>query len=49
MAISFSEVVFAIGVFRFRQLDIVPVARGALIESMNDGVIVVDSQQRLID
>ncbi len=49
LAVVFTEIVFAIGVFRFRQLDIVPVARGALIESMSDGVIVVDSQQRVID
>jgi diguanylate cyclase (GGDEF)-like protein/PAS domain S-box-containing protein len=49
LAIVFTEIVFAIGVFRFRQLDIVPVARGALIDSMGDGVIVVDSQQRVID
>ena len=49
LAIVFTEIVFAAGVFRFRQLDIMPVARGALIESMADGVIVVDSQQRVID
>ena len=49
LAIVFTEIVFAVGIFRFRQLDIVPVARGALIDSMGDGVIVVDSQQRVID
>ena len=49
LAIVFTEIAFAIGIFRFRQLDIVPVALGALIESMGDGVIVVDSQQRVID
>ncbi|MDR3574399.1 MAG: diguanylate cyclase [Anaerolineaceae bacterium] len=49
LAVVLTEIVFAIGIFRFRQLDIVPVARGALIESLGDGVIVVDSRQRVID
>ncbi len=35
--------------FRFRFLDITPVARDMLIEGMTDGVIVVDSQYRAID
>jgi PAS domain S-box-containing protein len=35
--------------FRFRLLDIVPVARDAVIESMGDGVIVLDKQDRIVD
>lgn len=37
------------GLFRFRLLDIVPVAREAIIEGMNDGVIVLDTQNRIVD
>jgi PAS domain S-box-containing protein len=37
------------GLFRFRLLDIVPVARDAVVESMADGVIVVDLQDRVVD
>ena len=37
------------GLFRFRLLDIVPVARDAVIESMGDGVIVLDAQNRIVD
>ncbi len=37
------------GVFRFRLLDIVPVARDAIIESMSDGVVVLDEQNRIVD
>jgi PAS domain S-box-containing protein len=37
------------GLFRFRLLDIVPVARDAVIESMSDGVIVLDAQNRIVD
>ena len=35
--------------FRFRVADIVPVAREAVIDSMSDGVIVLDPQGRIID
>lgn len=37
------------GLFRFRFLDIVPVARDALVEGMEDGVIVVDLRGRVVD
>lgn len=37
------------GLFRFRLLDIVPVARDALIESMDDSVIVLDNLNRVVD
>jgi diguanylate cyclase (GGDEF)-like protein len=40
---------FAYSLFRYRLLDIVPVARDALIENMSDGVIVLDAQNRLVD
>jgi diguanylate cyclase (GGDEF)-like protein/PAS domain S-box-containing protein len=30
-------------------LDILPIARGVLIESMSDGVVVLDAQNRLVD
>lgn len=37
------------GLFHYRLLDIVPVARDAVIESMSDGLIVLDAQARLVD
>lgn len=37
------------GVLHFRFLDIVPVARDAVIEGMSDGVIVLDIQGRIVD
>ena len=37
------------GLFRYRMLTIVPVAREAIIESMSDGVIVLDEQNRVVD
>ena len=37
------------GLFRYHLFDIVPVARGALIESMSDAVYVLDAGNRLVD
>jgi PAS domain S-box-containing protein len=37
------------GLFRYRLLDIMPVARDAIIEGMGDGVIVLDVQNRIVD
>ncbi len=34
---------------RYRFLDLLPVARDALIESMSDGVAVIDAQGRVVD
>jgi len=35
--------------FRFKLLDIGPVARDTVVESMTDGVIVLDAQDRIVD
>ncbi|MFL7791203.1 MAG: histidine kinase N-terminal 7TM domain-containing protein, partial [Anaerolineae bacterium] len=37
------------GLFRFHLLDIVPVARDAVIAEMPDGVIVLDAENRIVD
>jgi PAS domain S-box-containing protein len=37
------------GIFRFGLLSIVPVARDAVIEAMQDGVIVLDGSDRVVD
>lgn len=42
-------VVIAWGIFRQRLLDLMPIAREALVEQLQDGVIVVDTQNRIID
>lgn len=41
--------VFAWGLFRFRLFDLLPVARGVVIENMADSVIVLDMLDRVID
>jgi len=41
--------IFAVGLFRFRLLDVVPVAREAVFLGMTEGVIVIDDADRIID
>lgn len=40
---------YAYGLFAFRLFDLVPVARHTLIERMTDGMLVIDSKNRIID
>jgi PAS domain S-box-containing protein len=39
----------AVAISRFRLLDVVPVARAAVVDGMKDGVIVLDPQNRILD
>ena len=36
-------------IFRFQLFDLVPVARNRLVESMGDGLLVLDAQNRIVD
>ncbi|MFQ5614038.1 MAG: histidine kinase N-terminal 7TM domain-containing protein, partial [Anaerolineae bacterium] len=49
LTFTLSGLIIGWGIFRFRLLDIMPIARNAVIESMSDGVIVVDTQNRIVD
>lgn len=49
LAFTLTGMIMAWGLFRFRLLDIVPVARNAVIEGMSDGIIVLDVQNRIVD
>jgi len=44
-----SGLALVLGLQRFRLLDLVPVARAAVVESMRDGVIVLDTVDRIVD
>ena len=48
-AFTSTGLVLSWGLFHFRLLDIVPVAHDAVIESMGDGVLVLDVQDRIVD
>jgi len=38
-----------LNLYQFRLLDLVPIARDALIENMSDGVLVLDAEDRIVD
>jgi diguanylate cyclase (GGDEF)-like protein len=44
-----SGLIFAYALFRQRLLDVVPVARSMLFEKLRDGVLVLDSNDRILD
>jgi PAS domain S-box-containing protein len=48
-AFTLAGVLWIWGLFHYHLLDIVPVARGAIIESMSDAVIVLDARSRIVD
>jgi PAS domain S-box-containing protein len=48
-AFTVTGLAVAWGLFRYRLLDIVPVARDKVLESMSDGVLVLDMQARIVD
>jgi PAS domain S-box-containing protein len=49
IAFALTGLVGVWGLFRFQILDIVPVARGAVVDSMGDGVLVLDVYNRVVD
>jgi PAS domain S-box-containing protein len=48
-AFTVTGIAFAWSLFRYRLLDITPVARNAVIENMSDAVIVLDRHHRITD
>ncbi len=49
IAFSLTSLVYAYGIYIYGILDIIPVARNLVIETMADGVLVVDSNFRIVD
>jgi PAS domain S-box-containing protein len=48
-AFTISGAIIAWDIFRFRFMDVIPVARKAVIDGMVDGMIVLDKQDRIVD
>jgi len=48
-AFTVAGLIVAWGIFRFRLFDIVPVARSAVVDSMSEGMLVLDTQGRIVD
>ncbi len=49
LAFMATQVAFLIGIFHYRLLDILPLARSSVIERLSDGVIVLDAHNRITD
>ncbi|MGE3274800.1 MAG: histidine kinase N-terminal 7TM domain-containing protein [Vicinamibacterales bacterium] len=49
VAFSLSGAVILWGLYRHRLLGLVPIARDVLVDSMEDGVLVLDQQRRIVD
>lgn len=48
-AVPTAGLILAWGIFRLRREGLMPVARGAIVESMSDGVMVLDAHDRVVD
>ena len=49
IAFTVSGVCFTWGLYRYRLFGLVPVARDMVVDSMDDGVLVLDAQRRIVD
>jgi PAS domain S-box-containing protein len=49
IAFAVSGLCFTWGIYRYGLFGLVPVARDMVVDSMDDGVIVLDAQRRLVD
>ncbi len=49
LAFTVSGACFTFGIYRYRLFGLVPVARDMVIDSMEDGVLVLDAQRRIVD
>lgn len=49
LTFTLTGLVIGVALFRFRLLDIMPIARSIVIDNIDDGVIVVDAQGRIVD
>ena len=48
-AFALTALLFTVALFRFKFLDIVPIARERVVEQLESGVIVLDFQNRIVD
>lgn len=48
-AFTITVLLLSIGLVRFKLLDIIPIAREKVLEAMNEGLIVTDNKERIVD
>ena len=49
VSFSLTGLVIAFGILRFQLFDLTPIARDVLIENMDEGILVLDAQDRVVD
>ncbi len=49
LAFTMSGLAIILGVYRFRLLDLTPLARDRIVEVMEDGVVILDANNRIVD
>ena len=49
VAFTVSGALFTLAIYRYRLFGLVPVAREMVIDSLDDGVLVLDAQRRIVD
>ena len=49
LALAFAGIAFAVSIFRYQLLGLIPVARAVVVERMRDGVLVVSRDDQLVD
>jgi diguanylate cyclase (GGDEF)-like protein/PAS domain S-box-containing protein len=49
ITLTFSGIIFTVSLTRWKLLEVIPVARETLVEQLQDGVIVLDASDRIVD
>ena len=49
LSFDFATVMFACALFRFRLFNLIPIARGTVIDQMREGMLVLDGERRIMD
>ncbi len=49
LAFTGTGLLFAYGIFGYRMMDLIPVSRDVLVENMDDAILVVDTNWRVVD
>ena len=49
IAIAFPAITFTISMMRYRLMDLTPISRTSVVEHLQDGVIIIDKQCRILD
>ena len=48
-AFTLTGLIYALSIFRFQLFDLAPIAREAILDSLSEGIIVLDAQHRIAD